>query len=505
LVTNEPITKLKLASNCAYFLHVDGNFFADGGLRCSPKEAIIDEFEIKNGSTNICLYLHYIGYNNSNWHRMIFSDPFFCDFDGSHTWKCSRNSGLTYGTKISSQLPRQNIVGNEQWDPVELKQFQNFDWKFIDRQIKFIYHELLFTSEKNTAMIVPKKFPQFNQKTNTSNPMQDTYSLQNIKLSSNDNLMEILHANKDPNSVCYTFDLQKIGLHKLFVNTTEPIFVYYSEISNFANAWNTPNRNKVWMADAFLSGQNKTSSEWRGCRYIHVLTTKTCKFEIKDIRKEYNFNWIPIKFPKEKYQHQQIYEECKNNLIACVDGGIVDTCWRERTQWVGDAYMSIKALSLMCTNSQPIVDNVLRQISQSYDKSKGMVQGAFPIKKLENLSFYMPTYHLLWCLTVLEHQKTEYYPIVSHSLSLWENTYLNKKTNLIHPPGWNFVDWYDDCTFGDEKRSGENSFVNILYLYLCSQFNIQTKVTKEIIDAMYFSNGWYTLYPNSPQVYKHPL
>ena len=32
------------------------------------------------------------------------------------------------------------------------------------------------------------------------------------------------------------------------------------------------------------------------------------------------------------------------NLVACVDGGVVDTCWRERVQWTGDLRMSAIAL-----------------------------------------------------------------------------------------------------------------------------------------------------------------
>jgi hypothetical protein len=31
----------------------------------------------------------------------------------------------------------------------------------------------------------------------------------------------------------------------------------------------------------------------------------------------------------------EIVNAIKNNLIACVDGGVVDTCWRERAQWTG--------------------------------------------------------------------------------------------------------------------------------------------------------------------------
>jgi hypothetical protein len=314
--------------------------------------------------------------------------------------------------------------------------------------------------------------------------------------------MEVLHNINDPNVICYTLDLEYTGLHKLFVTTSDPLVAYYSEIDHFDSAWNTHNRNKVWMSDAFINCTNSPSIEWRGCKYVHIVTTTTCKFSIKSLRKEYAFDWISKQLDDDSLKI--IYSACQNNLKACVDGGIVDTCWRERAQWVGDAYMSIKALKLLCTNdnSQPVIDNVLRQISQSYNNTKGMVQGAYPIKKHENLDFYMPTYHLLWCLTVLEQNKQEHFSTVTQSLFFWESTYFDSSTNLITVPGWNFVDWFDDFCSGRTQDGtsiiGPNAFVNILYKHLCDQFKIPTKITQKSIDAVFFHGNWYSLYPDSP-------
>jgi hypothetical protein len=514
LIASSPIKNLKLTSNCAYSLYVNDTFFGDGGLRCVPKESIVDEFDIENGSSNIYIYLHYIGDKNSVWHRMLFPDPFFYDFDGSNTWICEKSNWFLFGTKISSQLPRQNIITSNQisfsskpeWELLDLVSVPNFDWKFIERKFKFLYKEKIFSSDPKQQKRIPSKFPRFFQKTNTKDysDIPNIDSLQNLQLKGKENLMEILHKISDPNATSYTFDLGQIGLHKLFVSTSDPIIVYYSEIGDFKTCWDTPNRNKVWMADAFMSNKpNLTSIEWRGCRYVHIVTTRTCNFQIKSIRKEYDFNWIPKTFIDRK--NQKIYEACMNNLIACVDGGIVDTCWRERAQWVGDAYMSTKAIALMCdpTKSQPIIDNVLRQISQSYNPLNGMVQGAYPIKKHTNLDFYMPTYHLLWCLTVLEHNKQEYFDIVRKSLLLWEEKYTNQIKKIIsNAPGWNFVDWFDTYSSGrtDEgvNYSGGNAFVNILYIHLCRHFHVETKVTQESIDNAFLKDNMYTLYQDSP-------
>lgn len=513
LATTTPISKLKLASNCFYSLYINDKFIADGGNRCSPKGVIVDNF-VFDAVTNIYILLHYIGEKNSVWHRMIFPDPFFCDLDTSHNWICEKCISYGFGAKISSQLPRQNIIHNipEKFERIELFQLKNFDWKFIERDFQFIYRQISFNSDTSYQQQLPQKFPSFFQKTNFNHyNIQQILSFRNLQLKNGDNLMEVLHNISDLDVISYTLDTGAIGLHKLFVTTSEPLLVYYSEIGNMKDAWNTFNRNKVWMADAFLSNQSDISSiEWRGCRYLHIVTSKTCKFKINCVRKEYNFGWKKNQIKEQKYR--DIYNACINNLIACTDGGIVDTCWRERAQWVGDAYMSLKAISLMCNNerAQPIIDNVLNQISVSYDSFVGMVQGAYPIKNPNHKEFCMPTYHLLWCLTVLEHNKVEYFDIVKNSLELWKKKYIRTNNLLEGMPGWNFVDWYTDnkginCTgtqTGKDNKSQNitvaNAFVNILYFYLCSKFSVETSVTQNAIESVFLQPDGYSLYPNTP-------
>jgi hypothetical protein len=513
LQTTTPIKQLKLVSNCAYWLYANGTFVADGGLRCVSKEAIVDTFDFENdGATNIYVLLHYIGEYNNMWHRAIFPDPFFCDLDTTHEWNCEKSNSVWYGTKISTQLPRQNIIPNtpEIWEKMECQPLSNFNWKLIEKNIKFSYPEMKFTSETVTPQKLPRRFPFFTKKGEKPKiSITQINSFNNLPLKNEDNLMEILRHNRDQNVVCYTFDTGRIGLHKLFVTTTDSLVVYYSEVGNIDEAWSTGNRNKVHMADAFLSTtQPKQSSiEWRGCRYLHVVTTKNCQFQINCFRKEYNFGWVSTKVKEPKYL--KILQACMNNLTACVDGGVVDTCWRERAQWVGDAYMSLKALKLLCdpSKSQPIIDNVLRQIWHSYDQYVGMVQGAYPMKNPNFRDFYMPSYHLLWCLTVLEQNSQDFFGTVEKSLELWEKKYVNKSKKLLENlPGWHFVDWYSDDTgincVGKDDRGDitkPNVFVNILYLYLCSQLKIPTQVSKVSIDTAFLTNdGQYSLYPNTP-------
>lgn len=502
-------TTLQLTSNCAYDLFVNNKFYADGGLRCSEGEVILDTFQIPENAL-VHIVLHYISYNNNMWHRMLFKTPFFFDLDKTNLWKCERNVLLQFGNKISSQLMRQNIFNGDGWEDIGLEPVVlDRKWNIIDHQIQFKYPTQTFNQKSVRPFPFGNyKYPDFTDSRRFKNQQissTEIKSWDDLIINDDEDLMFFLNRIKVPTAVSCTFDLRKNGLHKLKVKTLNaPIFVFYSEIEDIRKAWGTPNRKKVHMADCFWSyDQEMIGIEWRGCRYIHIITDKSNDFEINTIRKEYNFDWIPKKISD--FKLRKIYEACQNNMIACVDGGIVDTCWRERAQWVGDAFISTKALSLASKNAPPIINNVLRQISQSYDHQMGMVQGAYPIKKAENLNFYMSTYHLLWCLTVLEHTKEEYFPLVVKSLQAWENNYV-EQNGLIGSkiPGWSFVDWFKGaCEQGDQNpnKGKPNCFVNTLYLYLCQNFKVKTKVTEEILHNTFLKNGMYSLYPNtSPSI-----
>ena len=173
------------------------------------------------------------------------------------------------------------------------------------------------------------------------------------------------------------------------------------------------------MADV-VSGKKGTPFGYRGCRYIYLISSDPdmanrvkCTF----VRATYPLQWT---VPKEDIDSDPLLSACRANLLACVDGGIVDTCWRERVQWVcnrtysiippifspliyslfcslstspllfspcclflflqvGDLRMSAKALRAMTTDKR-VVSFVLHQIADSLDPKSGLIQGAWPCR-----------------------------------------------------------------------------------------------------------------------------
>lgn len=513
LITNGMLDKLCIGSNCYYELYVNSNFYADGGMRCSPGKILRDTFVFDKPVDSRLVYVlvHYVSYNNSVWYRMLFPDPFFNDFDERNKWEAGVYKNIGFGSKISSQLMRQNIVfSSGATEKVPLNPV-NSKWRYIDHSIKFKYLSKKFNQIEMTPLQFTslKKFPPFVQKSCSSKFTSGEITNWNqFKAKEDENLMEILHNIADTNVVYYTIDLVQNCLYKLFVKSNDsacPIVVYYSEVDKFKCAWDTDNRNKVWLADIFYGNTETYSNgiEWRGCRYLHIVTAKTVKFEIMAIRKEYSFEWKQHKCKTP--QLQTIYDACKNNLVACVDGGIVDTNWRERAQWVGDAYISTKILKKMTTpaSSTPIIKNVLTQIADSYDPDNGMIQGAYPIKKQGKVNFLMPTYHLLWVMSVIENADIvpELLPIAQASVQFWESNYVSQTEQLVvSAPGWNFVDWAGADASGREYEGQPNCFVNVLYLHVCAYFKIKTNVTNKSIDQAFLIPDMhaYSLYKTSP-------
>jgi hypothetical protein len=70
-------------------------------------------------------------------------------------------------------------------------------------------------------------------------------------------------------------------------------------------------------------------------------------------RAQYPFKWI-ADLP-DSSGCDAIVQACKRNLVACVDGGVVDTCWRERAQWTGDARMSGMAMRGLAMNPEVLL------------------------------------------------------------------------------------------------------------------------------------------------------
>src|SRR5262249_10818788 len=113
-------------------------------------------------------------------------------------------------------------------------------------------------------------------------------------------------------------------------------------------------------------------------------------------------------------------------------------------------------------------------IATSYDEGRAMVQGAWPVKRPDSRDLFMPTYHLAYCLTVLDHCPDDAHlgALVERSLRRWQSTYLRDGL-LRDVPGWHFTDWDSlDGAAGRQASRGAHAVANAWYYEACQRLGL---------------------------------
>ncbi|AYV81359.1 MAG: hypothetical protein Harvfovirus29_8 [Harvfovirus sp.] len=469
---------ISFASNYPYEIYLGDSFYGDGGFRCPDGEAYIDT--IKDFKGEITIRLHWLNSKKSNiWYRSVFDDPFFAHDEKTKNWTCELDS-VTMMAKPNSQLPRQNLlIPTGPYAPLMLESVER-NWNLIP------------------LPVLPPKFIPV--------PLKKINEQILDKLTDNDTMKDLLlFATKQrpyPMNVV-TYDLGYIALHRFEIenNSNSLIILAYSEVESFDKAWSTTNRAKVHLADG--STYNGISSPFgtRGCRYVHIISTlDNTNYKINVFRREYPFDWNEIDLPSDQ---KLIIDACKNNLIACTDGGIVDTCWRERAQWVGDARMSIMALGKL-TKNREIGQFVLSQIAKSY--KDGYVSGVTPTK---NTKYFckMPPYHLAFCLTTIESKCTDpsVTNIVKQSMEHWKDNFITDGL-LTGLTGWNFIDWdftnKSVCGWVDGEQGkgiqAPNAVTHAWFMELCDLLKIPHGISMDKFVSTFYTGEGFSLLPNTP-------
>ncbi len=475
----EPLT---LASNFPYEVWVDGKFIGDGGHRCANGEALADYWYETKNATEVLVRLHWMNPAATRvYFRCLFEDPFFVGLPSEKEWKCSIENKIHFGAKVCEQLPRQTIVTKAHNTDISLVPAKLFtDWKILLSPISrsnFIPIELKLIQSTIIKVLKQKAF----------------------KPSTAANIALYVREEQPCDLICETFDLGQIALYRFEIKTENSECVLtYSEVSSFDEAVATSSRAKVQMADAFVEEIQTGVFGFRGCRYVHVLyEVNTTKPILKGWRREYPLEWKTVIADTVDYP---IIEACRNNLIACVDGGVVDTCWRERSQWTGDLRMSSKALRSL-TNNLEVIDLALHQIAKSYDPKNGMISGAWPIwTPGEYLP--IPTFHLSFCLTAIEHDpELKRDPlvksVVNNSIEFWTKHYL--QDGLIQGMrGWYFTDWDPTDAMVAASRMpiddiSPHAVCNAWWSELCDTMAPNLAIQASVFDAAFWTGEAYSL------------
>jgi hypothetical protein len=468
---------LRLASNYPYEVWLDGVFAGDGGWRCAPGEVLLDEWDARP-AREVWVRLHHLNARRSRvWYRCLFDDPFLWN-EGGSDWQCFEDASLGFAAKMTRRLPRQNLLSGPPapGKPVRLGPARpRRAWEVLPRGV-------------GAARYVPVP-PEVSRQVDLAPRGPGPFAPARA-----DDVVLYVRDRTPPGLCCTSFDLGQVALHRFEIATSGPAVLCYGEAPGFEETWGTANRRNVHLADA-VAGPAAGAAPFgtRGCRHVHVVHRAGESFTLRAWRREYPLRWKAV--PDADPVVRSILDACRRNLVACVDGGVVDTCWRERTQWVGDLRMSALGLRALADNPE-VVAGALRQIATSYDDNYAMVQGAWPVRTPEFRDAFMPTYHLAFCLAALEQEVTDppVRDVVERSLGRWQRKYV--RGGLLRDlPGWHFTDW--DPTDEDAARKkvrGAHAVANAWYYEACTRLGLPS-IDVQRFDATFWveAGGAYRL------------
>jgi hypothetical protein len=473
---------LTLASNCPYELWRDGRFVGDGGHRCVPGEVLADAWPETTSARSIRVRLHWIDPAQTEvYYRCLFDDPFLAELPPAGSWSCSLDETSRFAAKVCQQLPRQTVTLPPRPAVPRLLRVSWLDrpWKVLAPPIERARYVAVELGPISSVRLLSER----------SEPFRPEAAK---------NVAEYIRDDRPCPLRCDTFDLGRIALHRFEVDAG-PVAcaLTYSEVSDFAEAAGTSSRKKVQLADAVAAGAGVAAPfGTRGCRYVHVVSPADGPPPaLRAWRREYPLRWKPVAVAPED---EAIVAACRANLLACIDGGAIDTCWRERAQWTGDLRMSAAALSALADNPE-VIDLALHQIAQSYNPQTGMVNGAWPIWK-PGADFPIPPFHLAFCLTSLEHDPSLSRDplvrrVVEESLAFWSRAYL--RAGLVQGmPGWYFTDWDPtDPTVAANGRPypGPHAVCNAWWNEWCDRMAPAQAVAPAAFDAAFWAGRCYAL------------
>jgi len=497
-IRNEP---LRLACNLAYELWCDGEMVGDGGHRSSRGSAPIDVWPQAAGAREMIVRVHWIDPERTVVYlRHAHADAFLA-MEHRDDWTCHLDASLrTSATKACLQLPRQNIAGGppRAGPSLTIADASAEHWDFADLGIARA------RPTEVVARVVAERDGDGAPLPGPFDPAtHDDLAHDAIRWS---------RAGLPTGLRLTTYDLGTIGLHRVEVDTESAALLCISEVADFADVWGTPHRADVRLVDAVEASSRRAAPfGWRGGRYLHVLYAGGTSPRIRVQRRDYPLRFRAVQ--AEDPRDEPLLAACRANLRACVDGGLVDTCWRERAQWTGDARMSAVALRALADNPE-VIALALRQIAESYDPTIAMVSAVAPASLPRPC--VIPGYHPAFCLAVAEHGADalpDAAAVARSSLARWRELYVRDGIldDTAFPPGmWWFVDWDPtlrsrtaaDRPDDPSRLAGVDAVTHAWFHQACARFGVDSGIDVEAFARRHAAAQGYRLHPagdDSPQ------
>lgn len=211
--------------------------------------------------------------------------------------------------------------------------------------------------------------------------------------------------------------------------------------------------------------QSFRTFHWRGFRYVRLIF-KNCKMPlriigIKGILSQYPFEERG-KFLSEDQELNQVFDICKKTVDLCCNEAIVDTPWREQSQWMGDV-AAVTLGGIYGLYGEELLPSKFLIQSAANQLQTGLISNVTNTTA-EGYLGCMIDYNFWWVISVWEHYMYtgdekllhKLYPVICRVMMAADD-FRDQYGMLNRMPYTIFIDWA-----ANDKR-GECGPLNALY------------------------------------------
>jgi alpha-L-rhamnosidase len=229
-----------------------------------------------------------------------------------------------------------------------------------------------------------------------------------------------------------------------------------------------PQWNQVdsWIMDG--NNRTLTTIDARAGRYILILAWGEDPIELKDIRvyeEHYPVSQVGSFHSSDPFL-DQVWQVGVDSLVPTMLDAYVDTPWRERGQWWGDAYVANR-INQVAFGDDQLIQRAIRFMADSMktEPSPGLAPS--------NQGHHILDYAMLWVHSLAETIQSmpaepglilaaDNYATLTHFMAHLEN-FENPETYLLDLPEshWSQNVYID--TYGRDSRAGQSTALNSLY------------------------------------------
>lgn len=519
---------IKAASDTRYKLYVNGDYIGKGPVRSRVGYTYYDTYDItehlSKGKNVIAFLAHHIGAPTNfapvKLPGLVCKADITVDEENitivtDETWKVHKAEEWTdQGARISEALGYQEVYDSslrmDEWNEIKFKEkgwqdavvvgsISEEPWgQLVERQIPQLSEEKVYPQQIVGLYNSPERSIQ----------TPPSYTAELIAASE---LSELKSGSiKSPEAVLSEKGAATIGTPRSDAGVVM-ILDFGREV--FGNVELGASGSGVGIIDIAYSEileDGRVKPDRAGMKYTDRITLKKGKLEWQGFEPR-AFRYMQIEFRRcsrsvmldyvrvneTVYPVQQFGDfDCSDPIIneiwrigvqtakLCMEDTFIDSPWRERAQWWGDARV-LSRVAFYAFDDVAMLTQGLRQFAAQQD-DEGWILGMYP----GGSDAQVPDYSLFWVFSLLDYYafaddagllRDLYRPM--RGLLAWFGKYIDSDGLLAEVPGWMFIDW------AEIDKRGQVTAINCLYYQALRVASAIASITGKDEDAVEYAEA----------------